>query len=216
MTKIRRISGAQDAIDKHFAWRLKEIANFKSMIKSADAIPQKSLIRAGIPLLYAHWEGFVKVASEVYLNFVANQRHQYSDLRLCFMVRGLKKRLDELEESRNSKRNVEILRFVLKESDKRASIPYKNAVDTKSNLNSKAFKNVALSIGIDPGPYETKYNFINESILRRRNMIAHGEYLDVGPNDYQNISDTTIGLMRQYKTDIENAIVLQSYKRPTD
>ena len=200
-------------MDDEFAWRLKEIADVKSTIRAADAVRQKTLIRAGIPLLYAHWEGFVKAASETYLNYVANQGHKYRELRSCFIVRGLKGQLNELAEYSNSRRNSRIVEFVLNEMDSPASIPYKGVIDAASNLSSTVFDGIATSIGISTGPYETKYHFIDESVLRRRNQIAHGEYLDVQRTDYNQISDEVVNLLRSYKTDIENALTLDLHMR---
>lgn len=214
MGKIRTVSQAQDVLDDEFAWRLKEIANVKSAVRVAAPIQQRTLIRAGVPLLYAHWEGFVKASSEIYLNYVANQRHKYRELKSCFIVWGLKRRLNEFAESSNSRRNSHIVEFMLNEMDSRANIPHKTAIDTASNLSSTVFANIASSIGIDTNSYETKYHFIDESVLRRRNNIAHGEYLDVHLPDYNQISDEIIKLLRSYKTDIENALTLDLYRRP--
>jgi hypothetical protein len=213
MGKIRTVAQAQDVLDNEFAWRLKEIANVKSAIRTADATRERTLIRAGIPLLYAHWEGFVKVASETYLNYVANQGHKYRELKSCFIIRGLKGGLNELAESGNVRRNTYIVEFVMNEMDNRASIPYKGVIDASSNLSSAVFGNIASSIGISTNPYETKYHFIDESVLRRRNQIAHGEFLDVQPTDYNQISDEVVNLLRSYKTDIENALTLDSHRR---
>lgn len=215
MEKVRTVSQAQDILDNEFSWRLKEVADIKLAIRTADAMRQRTLMRAGIPLLYAHWEGFVKLASETYLNYIANQGHKYKDLKPCFIVLGLKGRLNELAESNNSHRNRDIVEFMLNRMDDRASIPYKGVIDSASNLSSKVFSNIAASIGISTNPYETKYHFIDESVLRRRNQIAHGEYLDVRPEDYDDISNEIISLLRTFKTDVENSLSLDSYKRPT-
>ena len=192
---------------------MKELSDIKLVIGVAEITRQRTLIRAGVPLLYAHWEGFVKVASEVYLNYVTNQRHKYRELRSCFVVYGLKGRLNEIAESNNSHRNSKIIEFMLEEMDNRAAIPYKAVIDTESNLSSKVFANITSSIGLSPDSYETKYNFIDKSVLHRRNSIAHGEYVDVEKPAYDQISDEMIGLLRNYKTDIENALTLHSYKR---
>lgn len=213
MSKMRTVSDVQDVLDKEYAWRLKEISDVRSMIRTADDVRQRTLIRAGIPLLYAHWEGFVKIASETYLNYVSNRRHKYNELKSCFIVWGLKGRLNELSQSGNAHRNSEIIEFILNEMDSRANIPHKGVIDAASNLSSSVFANIAFSIGISTDSYETKYHFIDESVLRRRNQIAHGDYLDVGAADYQDISDEVLGLLRTYKTDIENALNLDLYKR---
>jgi len=88
-----------------------------------------------------------------------------------------------------------------------------DAIDTESNLSSSVFENIALSIGIDPEPFKAKNNLIDESLLERRNTIAHGEYADLAPNDYRSLADEVIALMRDYKTAIENAAVQDKYLR---
>ena len=63
-------------------------------------------------------------------------------------------------------------------------------------------------MGIDAKPYETKFNLIDSSLLKRRNCIAHGEYLELELNSYRLLADEVLALMRQLKTDIENSSCL--------
>ena len=72
---------------------------------------------------------------------------------------------------------------------------------------------LALSVGIDPAPYEARYNLIDESLLRRRNEIAHGEFLDVDAGDYRTLADEVLLMMRLYKTDIENGAARSLFLR---
>lgn len=213
MNKIRTSLQAQEEIDKEFSWRLKEIADLKSSIKSTKSIRKDTLIRAGIPLLYAHWEGFVKKSSEIYLNYISNQRLSYDELETNFIVHGVKGQVNVLKNSNNVKINIAIIDFLLEELEKRASIPYGNVIDTKSNLNSSVFEDIIYLLGFETSKYEARYNFIDESILKRRNFIAHGEYLDIKYDDYEELSKNVIILLRQFKTDIENSLALEAYKR---
>jgi len=96
--------------------------------------------------------------------------------------------------------------------DKKAKIFYEGVIKTQSNLSSSVFEEIASSIGIDPTRYKLKYKLIDESLLKRRNQIAHGEYLNIDTQGYQNLSDEVVALISAYKTDIENAIALESYK----
>jgi hypothetical protein len=88
-----------------------------------------------------------------------------------------------------------------------------SAIDTESNLTSKVFTNIATSLDIKVDNYETKFNLIDESLVKRRNNIAHGEYLELGGKEFDDLVDEVLFLMRSYKTDIQNAASLESYRR---
>lgn len=213
MAKIRTLAQLQEALDTEMSWRIKEIADFKLATKT-QTTSSRTFVRAGVALVYAHWEGFIKAASESYLNFVDNKGHVYRELKTCFAVFGLKGKVVSLSQSRKSKHNIEVLDFVFAEMDKRAKMSMSSAIDTESNLTSKVFANIATSIDISISPYETKFNLIDESLVKRRNSVAHGEYLDLSSSEFSALADEVLQMMRSYKTDIENAATLESYKRP--
>lgn len=212
MSKIRTLSQLQDILDKGYAWRLKEIADLKTTVKGNSSLSQATIIRAGVPLLYAHWEGFIKQASQDYLNFVSCQRLSYGDLASCFVVFGAKKYLASITGSRKALVNIEAVDFFRRCAIERAELVLSNAIDTKSNLNSEIFENIARSIGIPVGSYDAYYNLIDESLLARRNKIAHGEYLDLGADDFRGLADEIIKLLRMFKTDIENVASASAFK----
>lgn len=212
MSKLRTIADIQNYLENEFAWRIQEIDNLKKMIPNANSIQTRSLLRAGIPILYAHWEGFVKKSSEAYLNFVTNQGLSYNELKSCFIIFGLKKEIEQLTDTKASIKNIRVTDFLLKELNNKAKLFYKGIINTQSNLNSALFEEIITSIGIDATSYKLKYKLIDESLLKRRNQIAHGEYLDIDIQGYRNLSDEVIALIRHYKTDIENSISLESYK----
>lgn len=212
MSKIRTISQLQDSLDQGFSWRLKEIADLKITVKGNSTLGQTTVIRAGVPLLYAHWEGFVKKASQDYLNFVSCQRLNYGDLAACFVVFGAKKFLASIAASRQTSLNIEAVDFFRRCAGERADLVLSSAIDTKSNLNSDVFENIAMSIGVPVKPYDSYYKLIDESLLARRNKIAHGEYLDLIGEDFRGLSDEVVKLLRMYKTDIENLASVSAFK----
>lgn len=213
MAKIRTLAQLQEALDAEMGWRIKEISAFKLATKT-DGINRNAFIRAGVALVYSHWEGFIKAASEAYLNFVDNQGHMYRDLKSCFAVFGLKGKLALLGDSRQAKSSIEAFDFVLSELGKRARMSMSSAIDTESNLTSKVFANIASSLDIATVGYETKYNLIDESLVQRRNKIAHGEYLDLKVDDFRTLADEVLQMMRNYKTDLQNAASMATYRRP--
>lgn len=213
MSKLRTLSMLQDYLDHEFSWRLKEVASLKLSVRTSSPPHQNTVIRAGLTLLYAHWEGFVKKSSEGYLNFVSNQKLKYEELASCFVVFGVKKHLQDIATTRKARVNIAAVNFFLTRLANRANLKMKTAIDTESNLSSEVFENIVLSVGINPTPYQTKYHLIDSSLLKRRNRIAHGEYLDLGSDDYRTLADEVIALMRTFKTDIENAATSAKYRR---
>ncbi len=213
MNKIRTISVLQDYLDAEFSWRLKEIANVKVFMRGSSSLAQATVVRAAVPLLYAHWEGFIKNAALGYVNFVSNQRLRYKELASSFIVFGAKRHLNQLMSSRQASLNVAAVDFFTTRLGERAELKLQGAIDTQSNLSSSVFENIAFSIGIDPVAYRSRYNLIDESLLRRRNRIAHGEYLDLHAADCRSLADETIVLMRSFKIDVENAATCRRYLR---
>jgi hypothetical protein len=213
MPKIRTVTQLQEKLDAEMGWRIKEISAFKLATKT-EVGNRKAFVRAGVALVYAHWEGFIKAASESYLNYVDNQGHMYRDLKSCFAVFGLKGKLSLLTGSRQAKPNIEAFDFVLGELDRPARMNMSSAIDTESNLTSKVFANIATSLDIATTGYETKFNLIDESLVRRRNKVAHGDYLDLEAADFRILADEVLEMMRNYKTDLENAASMATYRRP--
>ena len=86
-----------------------------------------------------------------------------------------------------------------------------SAVDPRSNLSAEVFENITIAIGVDPSGYAAKYHLLDESLLRRRNEIAHGEYLDIDRPGFESLLTEVVNLLRQYKNDIQNSAVLRAY-----
>lgn len=88
-----------------------------------------------------------------------------------------------------------------------------SAINTESNLTSKVFSNIATSLNINISGYTSRFNLIDESLVHRRNKIAHGEFLDIGGPEFGDLLDEVLQIMREYKIDLENAASLAAYKR---
>lgn len=210
--KLRNLSQLQSALDAEIAWRIQEIADLRIAVKLSKHINKNTLIRAGIALLYAHWEGFVKAAARCYINFVDCQGMNYGDLKTCFTVIGIRGTLNEFVSANKIQVQIDALDFIRESSTKRSQLQT-FTVNTESNLKSNVFENIAIAIGIDTTPYKTRYNLIDESLLSRRNKIAHGEILDIDPDAWRDLANDVINLLRQFKNDIENAACTSAFVR---
>lgn len=81
--KVKTLENLDDALDKHLAWRKKEMLSLKVLIDKENE-NSETLIRAGLALLCAHFEGFIKDASNDYLEYISSQDIIYKDLRDVF------------------------------------------------------------------------------------------------------------------------------------
>ena len=128
MSSIRTEAQLQDALDRDFAWRLKEISDVKLLVKNGHNIRTASAVRAGIPVLYAHWEGFIKNAATSYIEYVHNLRLPYSDLKSCFVVLGVKRHIDTLTDSKSASGLIDALEFIRSSMDDQAKLKVESAV----------------------------------------------------------------------------------------
>lgn len=204
-----------DNINEEWTWRVKELDDFKSVLEKTRDEPSKAaLIRAGITLLYAHWEGFIKAASQHYYNFVTKKGYKLKELQDSFVAISIKKELNELIDSRKIVLQSKALSILFSEFEKRALFPNEMPLKT-SNLNFEMLEEYCAMIGIETLPFETKRQFINQRLVENRNNIAHGKYLQVNETDYMETFKLTISIMKTFKTSIENSASLAAYMRVT-
>lgn len=213
--KIHTVENLLDCIDDEMAWRRKELTSIKSSISTARSFAKNTAIRAGVALLYSHWEGAVKNIATYYLEFVSRKKLLYSELRPCFLALTIKKEVSLIEQSNKNTIHSHIVSEVLSKQAERSCIPFEGVIKTNSNLNSTVLAEIMSSIGLSTKAYESSYNFIDEVLLAKRNCIAHGErleILDLDEERYYEMQDKILTLLDMFRTDIINAATLEQYK----
>jgi len=212
--KIRTDSQLFACIDDDLIWRKRELTQFKFLLQDTKKRRDKNiaLLRSAVPLLYAHWEGFIKAAAKNYLEFVASQRLKINELSVNFIALSARKILLEASCSKKIKQHIALTDFFRNGLQDKSSLPYKDAINTRANLSSDVLREIIEILGLDYSPYETKAHIIDEKLLKFRNMIAHGEYLSIEIGDYETLNQQVIEMMDDFKTQIQNATLLSGYK----
>jgi len=202
-------------IDGDLIWRRRELFDFRVVVENEGNNPgrRSALLRAGVTLLYAHWEGFVKRSGSYYLEFVANQGKKASELQVNFIAIKLKSLLSEAGKSHKPSASEELIVFFCNKLGDRLRIPHKGVVDTKSNLSSAVLREIIWILGLDMAPYETRCHLIDSSLVERRNHIAHGEWLDIDINDYLLLHDDVINLIDTFRNQLQNAAITDGFMR---
>ncbi|MHB1496286.1 MAG: MAE_28990/MAE_18760 family HEPN-like nuclease, partial [Acidithiobacillus sp.] len=102
-------------------------------------------------------------------------------------------------------------RLLLTEIDKPVNLPRRDIINTESNLNSAVFTNILGWIGFESTRYSPRFALIDTALLKARNAIAHGEYFEIDKPRFDSLIIDVLELLRWFKTDIENAVVTQSF-----
>ncbi len=212
--KIRTLNDLQDAVDKEMAWRKHELSAVRSNVATARNHAKDTAIRAGIALLYAHWEGGIKNIATYYLEYVAMQGLPYGQLKPNFLAISIKNDLTAFTGSNKSTIHTAVVSDILQKQADKARIPVDGVIKTASNLNSSVFVEIMATIGLDDSQYQSSYKLIDEVLLNKRNAIAHGERLEALSLDearYFEIHEKVLNLLIQFSANITNAAALKLY-----
>lgn len=211
---IRTTDELLERVGEDLIWRRKELSELKGLVQETQGqIRSRVIIRSAVALLYAHWEGFVKKSSSYYLEFVSSHRLPYGRLAPNFVALTLKAKFNELAASEKISGANLLADFFCTSLNRQSNVPYKGAVDTKSNLSSKVLQDILSALGIPCGNFSTRMNFIDSNLVNPRNHIAHGEDFDLSVTDYMELHDAVMALLETYKNEVENAAVSKSFER---
>ena len=199
-------------LDDDLAWRRKEVIELRSIARSAKAKKVDVHVRAGVAMLYAHWEGFIKNASNAYVVFVSALGIKTRELQDSFVALSMKAKLAQMGDSGKSSVAVPAIAHLMSILDKPALLPAAG-ITADGNLKSEVFVNIAGWLGIDVARYTARFNLIDETLLASRNKIAHGEYLNISPQRFDSLAEEIMELMIWFKTDLENAAACRSFQR---
>ncbi|BCL36731.1 MAE_28990/MAE_18760 family HEPN-like nuclease [Nostoc sp. MS1] len=210
--KVRTSEQLSDKLADDLAWRKKELSEVKSLIELRDVSLQRhnALIRSEVCILYAHWEGFVKLASNSYLEHVALQKLRYDQLASNFLALAMKEKLKEAKDTNKPSLYIPVCDFFVYKLDGKCSLP-QEAISTASNLSSDILKEITHILGIDFSVYSTKSKLIDEQLLKTRNEIAHGNFLLIDREEYIQLHTEVIAMLDIFRNQIENASVNKDF-----
>ena len=202
------------SIISDFTWRIKEISDLRTIVRRSDTLFIPTVVRASIPLIYAHWEGHVGAVSKAYMWFLATRKPDYSTLKAGFRLNEFLPRLARMEQVRSSQaQKLAFLRDVFASGTRKLRKVDESIVSSRSNLNSTFLIDVCAVLCLDAGThFSLDYDFIDHILLERRNRIAHVEAFFVDADAFQEMSDRVITLMRKINNLVENDVVSAGYR----
>lgn len=186
-------------------WRIREISDLKVVIKRTDLTGQRVLLRGLVAICYAHWEGYVRNASSKFLEHIALRKYKYVQLERQFTRNKFLPQLANLVTTKGGfAERCKLVDAILDCGKEQFSQVNTNLINTKSNLNYEVFSEICNVCGVSLDGFTEHKTFIDIFLLKRRNAIAHGEDTFIAINDLDEISTTTIELMRKFSDNLEN------------
>ena len=202
----------EDQLDEDLAWRRVELQSLLATARAAKGIAQVGLCRAGVALLYAHWEGFAKHSLTSYLRYVSRRRLLHKELQPGFVALSVDSYMNRQSGLSSARHRNMLTRRILTCGDERAWIPAQE-VSTSSNLNSEVCFDLLDTLGLDSAPFATRAHLIDYKLLRARNEIAHGRYSAVAIGDYEELQHEVLLLIDTLRNIVLTAADTAAYRR---
>ncbi len=204
-----------DWIDAEIAWRKAEIHNYYLIARKHNSITSRinPVTRAGIPLLYAHWEGFIKECAVEYLEFISRRRLTNAELKDHFVANSLRFSEGLRTNALSFEDLLKIVAFFKSKTENRCQIKSELSINTRSNLKWSVFCEIIDVLGFDISVYSGKETLIDKILVGNRNKIAHGENSLIDFTTYEIVHHEVLALLELFRNQIENAVALKAYKK---
>ena len=210
--RIRSFDQLVQYVDDDLAWRKRELTSLKFMLGRSRPHERVLLLRAAVCLLYAHWEGFIRVAATSYISFVATRGLRYRDLTPNFVALGLRSQIHQAGRSDSPTLHTELTTKLISGLSDRADIDWRRSVNTRSNLNLESLREILCLLGLDGRGYLLKKPLLDERLLGNRNLVAHGEHVEIEADSYDSLHTEVIQLVDRFRDDVQNAAVTESFR----
>lgn len=169
------------------SWRKKEISDLYMICLNND---NEVLLKSIILMLYAHWEGYIKKSSKLYIKYIAEKKIKIEALTPNFKAIALKSHVNKCIENYDKLTLAHELDFMNKyevmenkkfkinidpDNDRESDI-----INTHHNLKPKVFKNIINILGLKYNDaYKVREMYISNNLLSNRNTIGHGSKFDL-------------------------------------
>lgn len=165
-------------------------------------------------LAYSHWEGFVKNVCLTYVEYVSRKKLPFDQLATNFVALACMRALRESGQSKSPLPYIQLIDFLRLNGSEVSRIPFKDSVDTESNLSSEVLHKLATALGIPlDDVFSMKKQFIDRNLLKTRNEIAHGERTEITSEFASEIFSQVEALLLGFKSAVENAAARRLFER---
>lgn len=210
------------SIETDLVWREAELASLKNQVRRVPegSTAQKTLLRALLAMLYAHYEGFCLYALRLFLERLETQRIASSSLRHEVMLFALEQHFRRIRRANPSGEDIIEFSSVQLPSLLADPVSFERDQDNeillvgRSNLRPHHLEKHCEMLALPPltvlqSPAERSRLW---QLVERRNAIAHGRQLLVHSiSEYQPYEDAAIVAMHELAVILIDSIEARSY-----
>lgn len=159
-------------------WRLNEFLYIQniyaklSLDKDRSSELQKYVLKSAIPMIYAHWEGFVVSSLKIVFEVLNKENLTCKNIHNILLTCSYEQKLKSLTESAHFEKYQKHLAIIIEMFEKQ--VTFSNKIDTKSNLNFEVLVEICKKLRFDSSIFEEYKHELNQ-LIHVRNSLAHGE-----------------------------------------
>ena len=162
--------------------------------------------RICVPIIYAHWEGFVVFSYRQLVSYINNKNLKYSQVKQYIVLLSNKRRFGYLQGNQSEAQRKRFLDEYSQEEREGINMPL-DVVSAKSNLNFKTYKSILEEFDISITQTHVSNEMSIEKLVTYRNKIAHGENsVFVIENDINKLIDCVMEMIDLTIADINSYV----------
>ncbi len=201
-----KLDKMQNDLDRDLSFRKKEIIAHSQLLNSTeDESQEKFLLRFGIVLLYAHWEGFLKKGTKLVLAFYQNiSQDKIPQETFTAFLSGYLQKIQH--DPKSNTKNNDLISFIKDNTGQQSlkNIDIKNCFRFESNVNYDILDKI-MFICCCKKDFSLKKNLIDIELVNIRHSIAHGDFVPVKIEDFIRIKNEILELLEDFKEIALNA-----------
>ncbi|MEY9726279.1 MAE_28990/MAE_18760 family HEPN-like nuclease [Bradyrhizobium yuanmingense] len=194
--------------------RREEITRVQRVVNEFKDKPlERTAATMALPVLYAHWEGFVKEAIELYLECLESQSLDVKKLHPTMLSFAMKKRLSKIQQSGGVQQMTEFTQWVIEAIQSPLKFEERR-VDTGANLSFKQLVALCATLMIDVSKLDADQKQVDKLVNRRNNIAHTGRPLKIDTLDVSEDAALTLKIISTFEAILQETVKKQAHMLP--
>lgn len=210
MDEAAFLASIAEAVDR----RRDEITRVKRVVSDlkGSTLETTAAVMA-LPMFYAHWEGFVKEALQMYVEYVEKLQLEPADAHPVMYSFSMKRRLRKLLESGSIQVMADFASWMI-ESARRPLMFEDKSVETGSNLSYENLLEACSLVRVDVQSLHPQRRKINKLVHRRNNIAHTGRPLIVTELAVEEDAKLTLDLIEEFERNLRQCVLAKRFAVP--